>query len=95
MPTPEELAREKFDQLLMAAGWAVPDDRAFTPSSSLGIALREVPLTPGRCGCGLMVDRVPVGVIEAKKEGTTLSTVADQSADYEVDPVDWTRGSRK
>lgn len=28
------------------------------------------------------MERVPVGIVEAKKEGTTLSTVADQSGHY-------------
>src|ERR1039458_9941339 len=82
MPTPEDLAREKIDQLLTAAGWAVQNYRAYNPSASQGIALREVPLASGRCDYLLLVDRVPVGVIEAKKEGTTLSTVADQSGHY-------------
>jgi len=78
MPTPEVLAREKIDQLLTAAGWAVQDYRAYNPSASQGIALREVPLASGRCDYLLLVDHIPVGVIEAEKQGTTLSTIADQ-----------------
>jgi type I restriction enzyme R subunit len=81
-PTPEQLAREKIDALLVAAGWAIQDYRAFNPSAARGIALREVPLSSGRCDYLLLVDRVPLGVIEAKKEGTTLSTVSEQSAHY-------------
>jgi hypothetical protein len=38
MPTPEDLAREKIDQLLIAAGWAVQDYRAYNPSASRGVA---------------------------------------------------------
>ena len=68
--------------MLAAAGWAVQDYKAFDPSISLGIALREVPLKSGRCDYLLLANRKPVGVVEAKKEGTTLSTVADQSAHY-------------
>jgi len=49
MLTPEDLAREKIDQLLIAAGWAVQDYRAYNPSASKGIALREVPPASGRC----------------------------------------------
>jgi type I restriction enzyme R subunit len=30
----------------------------------------------------LLVDRLPIGVVEAKKAGTTLSMVAEQSAYY-------------
>ncbi len=81
-PTPEQLAREQIDAQLAAAGWAVQDYAKFDPSASRGIALREVPLDSGRCDYLLVVDRRAVGVIEAKKAGTTLSTVAEQSAHY-------------
>lgn len=79
---PEQNARENIDALLGAAGWVVQDYRAFNPSAARGIALREVPLKSGRCDYLLLVDRQPVGVIEAKKAGTTLSAVADQSGHY-------------
>lgn len=80
--TPEQLARQNIDAMLIASGWAVQDYKAFDPSASTGIALREVPLKSGRCDYLLLVNRKPAGVVEAKKEGTTLSTVADQSAHY-------------
>jgi type I restriction enzyme R subunit len=80
--TPEAKAREKIDEFLSAAGWAVQNYKAFNPSAARGIALREVPLSSGRCDYLLLVDRIPLGVIEAKKEGTTLSAVADQSGHY-------------
>jgi type I restriction enzyme R subunit len=44
--------------------------------------LREVPLKSGRCDYLLLVDRNALGVVEAKKEGTTLSMVAEQSGHY-------------
>jgi hypothetical protein len=47
-----------------------------------GVALREVALKTGPCDYLLLVDRKPVGVVEAKREGTTLSGVADQSVRY-------------
>ncbi|MDO8539757.1 MAG: DEAD/DEAH box helicase family protein [Opitutaceae bacterium] len=80
--SPEAAAREKIDALLVAAGWAIQDYKAFNPAAARGIALREVPLDSGRCDYLLLVDRIPLGVIEAKKEGTTLSTVSDQSSHY-------------
>src|SRR5437867_1103224 len=80
--TPEQRAREQIDAMLIASGWAVQDYRAFNPSAARGVALREVPLKSGRCDYLLLVDRKAVGVTEAKKEGTTLSTVADQSGHY-------------
>ncbi len=39
------------------------------------MALPDVPLKGGRCYLRL-ADRKPVGVVEAKKTGATLSTVA-------------------
>jgi len=80
--TPEEKARQEIDRQLIDAGWAVQDYKALNLSAGRGIALREVPLKTGPCDYLLLVDRRPVGVIEAKKAGTTLSGVADQSADY-------------
>jgi len=60
----------------------VQDFKAVDFSAGRGIALREVPLKTGPCDYLLLVDRMALGVIEAKKEGTTLSTVADQSGRY-------------
>ena len=82
MPTPEALAREKIDEQLMASGWIIQDYKALNLSAGKGIALREVPLKTGPCDYLLLVDRRPVGVIEAKKTGTTLSGVSEQSANY-------------
>ena len=73
---PEQQAHANIDAMLAAAGWAVQDYKAFNPSASIGIALCEVPLKSGRCDYLLLVNRKPVGVVEAKKEGVTLSTVA-------------------
>src|SRR5271168_2358744 len=80
--SPEQLARQAIDKKLDASGWKVQDYKAFNPSVGRGVALREVPLKSGRCDYLLLVDRQAVGVVEAKKEGTTLSTVAEQSGYY-------------
>ena len=80
--TPEQQARQQIDAMLVAAGWVIQDYKAADFSAGRGIALREVPLKSGPCDYLLLVDRRPVGVIEAKKEGTTLSTVAEQSSRY-------------
>ena len=71
---PEQQARQSIDAMLAAAGWAFQDYKAFDSSTSTGIALREVPLKSDRCDYLLLVNRKTVGVVEAKKEGTTLST---------------------
>ena len=80
--TPEQRARQQIDAQLASCGWVVQDYKSVDFSAGRGIALREVPLTTGPCDYLLLVDRKALGVIEAKKEGTTLSTVADQSARY-------------
>lgn len=72
MTAPEALARQQIDTQLAACGWVVQDYRQFNPATARGIALREVPLKSGPCDYLLLVDRKPVGVIEAKKTGTTL-----------------------
>ncbi|VGO17753.1 Type-1 restriction enzyme R protein [Pontiella desulfatans] len=79
---PEQVARENIDRMLVDAGWLVQDYKALNLGAGPGIAVREVTLKSGRCDYLLLVDRQPVGVIEAKKEGTTLSTVAEQSGRY-------------
>ena len=80
--TSEDKAREQIDEHLTACGWTVQDYQKLDRSAAQGIALREVPVKSGRCDYLLLVDRKPVGVIEAKKEGTPLSAIADQSAYY-------------
>jgi len=79
---PEEKARKKIDLLLKAAGWDIQDLDQFNPGSSLGVAVREFPLKSGYADYLLFVDKKPVGVVEAKPEGTTLSGVVEQSEKY-------------
>jgi len=80
--SPEQHARQQIDEQLVDCGWVVQDFKAVDFTAGSGIALREVPLTTGPCDYLLLVHRQAVGVIEAKKVGTTLSTVAEQSARY-------------
>jgi type I restriction enzyme, R subunit len=89
MSTPEKRARENIDAMLTQAGWRLQDYKAVDLSAARGIAVREVPLKSGRCDYLLLVDRKPIGVVEAKKEGTTLSTVAFQSGFYAVNLPDF------
>ena len=80
--TPEQRARQQIDVQLIASGWVVQDYKQFNPAAGRGIALREAPLKSGTCDYLLLVDRKAVGVVEAKKLGTLLSGVAEQSAHY-------------
>lgn len=79
---PEEEARQKIDNLLVLAGWAIQDINELNLGVSLGVAIREFPLESGYADYLLFVDRKPIGVVEAKLEGTTLSGVAVQSEKY-------------
>ena len=79
---PEEKARQEIDQLLEKAGWKVQDYRELNLGASLGVAVREFSLKSGSADYLLFVDRKPVGVVEAKPQGTTLSGVAEQTTKY-------------
>lgn len=82
MLTPEQIARQKIDRLLIAAGWVLQNPSDFNRNASLGVAVREFQLSTGPCDYLLFVDGKAAGVIEAKKTGVTLSGVADQSDKY-------------
>jgi type I restriction enzyme R subunit len=82
--TPEERARQTIDQLLTAAGWAVQDVKQADLHAARGVALREFPLNEGYGFADDLqyVDGKAAGVIEAKKQGATLTGVEAQSGRY-------------
>jgi type I restriction enzyme, R subunit len=82
MPTPEQKARARIDELLLKAGWVVQDREEMNLSAGAGVAVREYPLPVGPCDYLLVVDRRAAGVVEAKPEGTTLTGVAEQAETY-------------
>ncbi|MFZ3042089.1 MAG: DEAD/DEAH box helicase family protein, partial [Thiobacillus sp.] len=80
---PEQRARGKIDVLLEAAGWHVCDASAANIHAARGVAIREFPLPGyGFADYLLYVDGKAAGVIEAKKEGVTLTGVETQSDKY-------------
>src|SRR5690554_4764063 len=81
---PEQQARDRIDQMLRDAGWAVQNFRQMNPSAATGIAVREFQTDVGPADYVLFVDRQAVGVIEAKPEswGDKITTVEDQSQGY-------------
>ena len=79
---PEELARQKIDTMLAQAGWAVQDRQRLNLYASRGVAIREFSVTSGAADYLLFVDGDAVGIIEAKKEGETLTGVEEQSYKY-------------
>ncbi len=82
LATPEQLARQSIDRMLERASWSVQDAKNRDFSASRGVALREFPLAAGFADYMLFVDRQAVGVVEAKKKGTSLSGVDTQSQKY-------------
>ncbi len=82
MPTPEDLASQTIEAQLRAAGWAVQSLDELNKSEAHGLAVCEMQFFGGPADDILFVDIKSLGVVEAKKAGTTLSGVADQSARY-------------
>jgi type I restriction enzyme R subunit len=84
MPTPEDKAREKIDQALDRAGWKVQDVKGANLGAGRGVALRSFPLASGHGFADylLYVDGKAAGIIEAKKEGVTLTGVEVQAEKY-------------
>jgi type I restriction enzyme, R subunit len=82
--SPEELARQNIDHLLEQAGWHVCDPDKANIHVARGVAIREFSLKSGHGTADYMlyVDGKAAGVIEAKKEGVTLSGVETQSDKY-------------
>ncbi|MGB4927844.1 MAG: type I restriction-modification enzyme R subunit C-terminal domain-containing protein [Giesbergeria sp.] len=82
--TPEAKARETIDALLLSAGWHVCGVADANIHAALGVAIREFPLNSGFGFADylLYVNGKACGVIEAKKEGATLTGVEVQSGRY-------------
>jgi len=82
--SPEEKARTDIDQLLMAADWTVADVSKADIHARRGVAIREFPLDQGFGFTDSLfyVDGKAAGVIEAKKQGSTLTGVEIQSGRY-------------
>ena len=80
---PEQRARRRIDEMLTAAGWIVQDYKAVNLYAGMGVAVRELPTDAGPADYVLFVNRQAVGVIEAKKAGTTLSGVEPQTLKYQ------------
>lgn len=81
---PEQTARMDIDSQLVACGWVVQDYRHAAIAAAQGVAVREVPTSAGPADYVLFVDRQAIGVIEAKKVGTTLTGVEWQTLKYQT-----------
>ncbi|MBI2297058.1 MAG: type III restriction endonuclease subunit R, partial [Betaproteobacteria bacterium] len=80
----ESQAREQIDRLLKAAGWGVASVGEVNIHAQRGVAIREFPLKQGHGFADylLYVDGKAAGVIEAKRQGVTLTGVETQAARY-------------
>ena len=79
---PEQKVRQIIDKMLEDSGWIVQDYGDLNLGAGFGIAVREFPLGKDSADYALFLDRNPVGVVEAKKIGWTLSGVTEQSEGY-------------
>lgn len=91
--TPEQLARDRIDAQLAAAGWVVQKKINF--SAGLGVAVREYKTSVGPADYVLFVDGKPVGVIEAKREeaGHSITSVEEQTQGYANAELKWVKSS--
>ena len=88
---PEQVARDRIDAQLRAAGWAVQDKDSIDLNEGEGQAVREYTTDSGPADYVFFVDRKPVGITEAKKEtlGHNITTVEDQTKDYATAKLKW------
>jgi type I restriction enzyme, R subunit len=88
---PEQIARDKIDAMLQAAGWVVQPKRKIDLAQGRGVAVREYQTDVGPADYVLFVDRVAVGVIEAKPatEGHRLTVHEAQTAGYATAKLKW------
>lgn len=86
---PEQIARDKIDQMLTQAGWLVQSKDKVHLSAGSGVALRETNTESGSADYILFVNSKAVGVIEAKPEdaGYKLLQVEEQSARYAKEAI--------
>jgi len=87
--TPEQKTRRDIDKKLRECGWVIQNYRTYNPTEGLGIAVREYPTDTGPVDYALFIDRKPVGVIEAKKDGAVLSNHEEQTEDYAQSKFKW------
>jgi hypothetical protein len=95
--SPEAKARENIDRQLTEAGWIVQTREQTNVSAGRGVAIGEFPVKSGygEADYLLYVDGIPAGVVEAKKEGQTLSGFEIQTEKYSVGLPDELKPYRK
>ncbi len=81
---PEQIARDRIDEMIREAGWEVQSKKKVDLSASKGVAVKEYQTDVGPADYVQLVDRKPVGIIEANREdeGHRLTVVEEQSSTY-------------
>lgn len=81
---PEQIARDRIDEMLRQAGWTVQSKDKINFNASKGVAVREYTTSVGPADYVLFVNQKPIGIIEAKKEdeGHRLTVAEDQAKGY-------------
>lgn len=80
---PEDKVREKIDDILKQVGFVIQDREEFNRNASLGVAVREFVMSDeSKADYLLFIDGKACGVIEAKKEGISLSGIELQAKHY-------------
>jgi hypothetical protein len=95
--SPEAKARENIDKQLAACGWIVQSRDQANIMAGRGVAITYFPLKSGygEADYLLYVDGAPAGVVEAKKEGETLTSFEIQTEKYSVGLPDQLKPYRK
>ncbi len=88
---PEQVARDRIDSRLRAAGWHVQNKDELDFDAGPGVAVREYPTDIGPADYILFTDGRPVAVIEAKSDsrGDKLTTAEEQSEGYANAKLKW------
>lgn len=79
---PEEKARRTIDAMLDASGWQVQQSDDMDIDAARGVAVCSFQMGKDEADYLLYADGKAIGVVEAKKIGTTLTGVETQSAKY-------------
>jgi len=92
---PEQIARDKIDELLKAAGWLVQNVKSFNPNAGAGVAVREYTTDVGPADYVLFIGTKAVGVIEAKREemGQKITEVENQTSGYANAKLKWVQNN--
>lgn len=64
---PEQIARDRIDEMLRQAGWAVQAKDKINFNAAKGIAVREYTTSVGPADYVLFVNQKPIGIIEEER----------------------------